>query len=70
MKQNCNQIRCAFRENCQRFNPEGSETPILMFLPDGVVGDHSGELDGCTDFWPFSTHKKQVLSTEKQNKNV
>ena len=52
MKPNCNQIRCAFRENCRRFNLNGSDTPILMFLPDGIIGDHSGELDGCSDFWP------------------
>jgi hypothetical protein len=61
---NCNQIRCAFRENCQRYNPEGNDTPILMFLPDGVVGDHLGELDGCTDFWP----KKEFSTTEKKIK--
>jgi hypothetical protein len=35
-----------------------------MFLPDGVVGDHLGELDGCTDFWP----KKEFSTTEKKIK--
>ncbi len=49
---NCNQVRCAFREKCQRFNPEGSDTPILMFLPDDVAGNTEDELNGCVDFWP------------------
>lgn len=66
MKPNCNQIRCAFRENCQRYNPEGNDTPILMFLPDGVVGDHLGELDGCTDYVSKIDGGKQIEKKSKE----
>jgi hypothetical protein len=32
-----------------------------MFLPDGVVGDHAGQLDGCSDYIPTGIHTKEFL---------
>jgi hypothetical protein len=37
-----------------------------MFLPDGVVGDHPGELDGCTDYVSKIDGGKQIEKKSKE----
>jgi hypothetical protein len=55
----CNLTTCTLRNNCQRYDAAGSHTPIMPFMPEGVVPEpnkpYTGPLNGCEDYWPVGT---------------
>jgi hypothetical protein len=55
----CNLTTCTLRMQCQRYDAAGSHTPIMPFMPEGVVPEfgqpYTGPLNGCEDYWPVGT---------------
>ena len=55
----CNLTSCTLRDQCQRFHQDGSHSPILPFMPEGVIPEpnqpYTGPVNGCEDFWPTGT---------------
>jgi hypothetical protein len=63
---NCNQTRCAFQTKCERFNPDGSNTPILMFITEEPSAANIPDLNGCVDYWPTGTSTEFFLEPFKK----
>lgn len=63
MRNKCNLTACTLKEKCQRFHPQGENTPILPFLVS--LETPEGPFNGCEDYWPVGTGVEFFLNDKK-----
>ena len=70
MNQKCNLQSCTLKATCKRFDVAGTITPIMPFLPEGVIPaeneEYTGPLNGCSDYWPVTTGQEWFENNVKK----